>query len=885
MKCSAVDELLLEYVEETLDGATRADVQSHLNGCAACRERLRDTQDLIGDLSDAKSASLASGNYSTFGGSGTRPPAASVWPPGTRLGDFEIIGELGRGGMGTVYRARQLSLNRVVALKVLSAAMAQSQNLVSRFVTEAHAAAKLHHTNIVAVYAQGEFDGHLFYAMELIEGESLDKAIHGKTSEWSAGRSGRDFRRMARLISEVADALEHAHGQSVIHRDIKPQNLMLGSDGRLHVTDFGLARLFDEPGVTMSGEMLGTPAYMSPEQVGADRRKLDQRTDIFSLGVTFYEMLAGRRPFEGATREQVVARICTTEPVPPRKLSGGVPVDLETICLRAMEKEPGRRFQTAGEMAADLRRYADNVPIRARRAGPIEKTWKWVRRNPAKTAVAAAVILLGAGTTAWTIQHARQQRAAADRMVRDAWESLAYVDYREPDEARQLLKQAEPLGPERGRFLAARALSVVLEDKAQAATLAKQAVEIRPEDQEILYLLAWALFRLDDFAGQQAALKRANSIGEPASAAASFLRGMATIRQEPDAAFKDLQAARYKRTPNAPALVQIGRADNQFMYHSRSHERWTDHEDVLRGACQIQDTRAYPCYLLSYAYRLSGEILTANGDVPKARDRFRAALEWATKAKERQPAIYLGYVAEASNWESQGDFAKALHAWDEGRPHVKPNELSDYLEYHWRLLYWTGKNEAALDDLRALAKITPESAPRWAWFTYLFPALILAERNLDLANAQVSRLIEAAPSDPLSVAGAAAMLRILGRSEEANKLLSRSAGHLQFGRYTVPLLSDLQIRKVLEFCQGTISFDELMKLAPTGGDRAWLTAIGAFYDGCRELGLGHRAAALDRFRAADRCYDDEGFCYLARVFVRKMEADPHWPGWLPANQH
>jgi len=882
MKCSAVDELLLEYVEATLDEPTRAEVQAHLDGCAACRDRLRDTAELLGDLVEVKSASIASAGSSSFGAAAGRSTGVRVWASGTRLGDFEIVGELGHGGMGTVYRARQLSLNRIVALKVLSAAMAQSQNLVSRFVTEAHAAAKLHHTNIVAVYAQGEFDGHLFYAMELIEGENLDKAIHGQASEWSASRSGRDFRRMARLISEVADALEHAHAQNVIHRDVKPHNLMVGGDGRLHVTDFGLARLFDEPGVTMSGEMLGTPAYMSPEQVGADRRRIDHRTDIFSLGVTLYEMLTGIRPFEGATREQIVARICTCEPLAPRKVATGVPADLETICLRALEKEPGRRYQTAGEMAADLRRYADNVPIRARRAGLLEKSWKWMRRNPAKTAVVTAVILLGAGTTAWSIQHARQQRATANRLVRDAWESLAYVDYREPDEARALLAQAEPLDPERGRFLAARSLSVILENKSAAAELAREALSFRPDDQEILYLLAWALFRQDDFAGQKAVLRQADALGEPATAAASFLRGMATLRQEPDAAFRDFQAARYKRSPNAPALVQIGRADNQYMYRRRTHERWVDQEDVLRSACQIQDRRAYPCYLLSIAYRLSAEILGSEGQAEQSNARFQEAWKWAQNAKERQPSSYLGDAAEAAYWESRGDYLHALRAWNSAATRVKPNELSDLLEYRWRLHYWQGDNAGALADLRALAKITPQSAPRWAWFAYLFPALILAERDMTAANTEIEQLTREAPTDPLSVIGAACTLRILGRAEDAGALLDRLAPGLVYDRHEVPLIPGKQVRQVVSFCRGEVSFDAMMELARGQTDPAWLTAIVTFVEGCDELGRGQRAGALQRFQAADRCYDDEGFCYLARVFVRKMEADPRWPGWLSA---
>src|SRR5262245_45572472 len=267
-----------------------------------------------------------------------------------RLGDFEIEGELGRGGMGVVYLARQLSLNRKVALKVLSGGMGLTDKAVQRFRREAEAAAKLHHTNIVPVYATGEQDGTHFYAMELIDGPSLDHVLKrlksgsdpGQASEATAASpqlaqtgpyigdstspdaaaeltssslsSGSDyFDRVARLMAEVADALDHAHKQGVIHRDIKPSNLLLSSDGRLSINDFGLARLLEQPGMTMTGEFVGTPAYMSPEQITAGRVPADHRTDIYSLGATIYELLTLQPPFTGPSRDQVLAQIIQKE--------------------------------------------------------------------------------------------------------------------------------------------------------------------------------------------------------------------------------------------------------------------------------------------------------------------------------------------------------------------------------------------------------------------------------------------------------------------------------------------------------------------------------------------------------------------------------------------
>src|SRR5262245_5603747 len=268
-------------------------------------------------------------------------------PTPQRLGDFEIGREVGRGGMGVVYEARQVSLNRRVALKVLSGGLGLTPKTVQRFRREAEAAAKLHHTNIVPVYATGEENGTHFYAMELIEGPSLDAVIRqmrqarqanpptappstpdelGATGPYidnsapsasgaaaltssSLSSDGHYFDTVAKMIADVADALEYAHQQGVIHRDIKPSNVLVSPDGRLSINDFGLARMLEHPGMTMTGEFVGTPAYMSPEQITAGRVPIDHRTDMYSLGATLYELLTLQPPFAGKGRDQLLAQV------------------------------------------------------------------------------------------------------------------------------------------------------------------------------------------------------------------------------------------------------------------------------------------------------------------------------------------------------------------------------------------------------------------------------------------------------------------------------------------------------------------------------------------------------------------------------------------------
>lgn len=353
------------------------------------------------------------------------------------LGDFRIIREIGRGGMGIVYEAFQLSLGRMVALKVLPFASALNPRNLQRFKNEAQAAAQLHHTNIVPVYAVGHERGVHFYAMQLIEGQSVSALIRdlrtqaGKTTGEAASsargvlpqpvpvprpprkpKSGAEtislatgslstqrshrgaefYRTAARLMVQAATALEHAHSFGIIHRDIKPANLLIDTRGNLWVTDFGLAQMFADGQLTHTGDLVGTLAYMSPEQAGGSGTPLDYRTDIYSLGATLYELLTLEPLFGGNNRPALLHRILNDEPCPPRSLDRAIPVELETIVLKAVSKNPVDRYKTAQEMADDLQRFLDNKPILARRPALVDRVRKWGRRHPSM--VVAGVLLL-----------------------------------------------------------------------------------------------------------------------------------------------------------------------------------------------------------------------------------------------------------------------------------------------------------------------------------------------------------------------------------------------------------------------------------------------------------------------------------------------------------
>ncbi|GEM_PF-3918399 len=290
-------------------------------------------------------------------------PADPEAPTPSRLGDFEIVREIGRGGMGIVYEARQISLNRPVALKVLPPRLRQDQRLLTRFQREAEAAGKLRHPGIVPVYTVGEASGAPFFAMELVEGRSLAEVIASRTAAGDAS----DAPWAVSIVARVADALDYAHGRGIVHRDVKPANIMIDEDGTPRLTDFGLALDTEASGLTQTGEVFGSPLYMSPEQAFRREAPLDARSDIYSLGVTLFELLTGRLPYEGTSQGDVLAALSAGGLKRLRELRPSLPEALERVLLQALQRDPADRYKTAAAFAEDLRRALDD-PGRVRAA-------------------------------------------------------------------------------------------------------------------------------------------------------------------------------------------------------------------------------------------------------------------------------------------------------------------------------------------------------------------------------------------------------------------------------------------------------------------------------------------------------------------------------------
>ena len=333
------------------------------------------------------------------------------------FGDFELLEEIARGGMGVVYKARQKSLNRLVAVKMILAGNLASEVDVQRFQTEAEAAARLQHPGIVSVHEVGRHDRQSYFSMDYIEGRNLSEVIRGESllPTQAAG-----------YVEQIAQAVHYAHQQGTLHRDLKPSNVLIDANDRVRITDFGLALdIASESQLTRTGQALGTPAYMPPEQAEGKRGLIGPASDVYAMGAILYELLTGRPPFRGETPVETMRLAIETDPLSPRLLNPSIPKDIETICLKCLEKEPARRYLTAEQLADDLQRFLNGEPISARPIGRVSRGWRWCRRKPLAASLAGALVLAVVATVV-TLAVAN---VMINRALHDRTEALAQARF------------------------------------------------------------------------------------------------------------------------------------------------------------------------------------------------------------------------------------------------------------------------------------------------------------------------------------------------------------------------------------------------------------------------------------------------------------------------
>jgi serine/threonine protein kinase len=941
MRSCPSQEELLQLLAEELDGRECAAIQRHVDGCPSCQQSLEALSRPAAALDtlrrnpvSSKSGVSGAGDPALTprqefldrlmaqGPSGDSPegPVAAATGRGTArpiVPGYEILGVLGRGGMGIVYDALQVSLKRRVALKVLSGVVGLTPKVVQRFCREAETAAKLHHTNIVPVYETGEEEGTYFYAMELIDGPSLDHVIRqmragagsgtpnasasGPASDrgpdldrtgpyveegipWgtmtglnssSLGSGSAYFDTVARMVAEVADALEYAHKQGVIHRDLKPSNLLLSPTGRLSLTDFGLARVLEQPGMTLSGEFVGTPAYMSPEQITAGRIPLDQRTDIYSLGATLYELLTLEPPHKGKSREQVLAEIVQKDPKPPRRVQKKVPLDLETICLKCLEKDPDRRYQTAGGLAEDLRRYVNRFAILARRAGPWQRLVKWVRRRPAMAASLGSLILAICIAIAFAYQAHRgeQLRRTEQELARlqllDEKISKTYLvassgDLKKTDGA---IKEIEELGASTGQVRLLRGVVAYFgQDIGSAINELEQAVKLLPQSVAARALLAMSYGddgRPEEY--EQFMLDVAQL--SPSSPEDYLFKGYAREQNEPGGlGLTDLnEGIRLRDSPLGRALRSLAWANRAIDSGKRK-----DAENALADANAARGMLPdNPLVLYTSLYaRLAAAGVYLESGPPELRT---AMLQEADRdAQALEPFIELPNSAFAM-WLYFAEIGNEAKAADVARRSLERTRLSTPAVYLALSLYQQG------DYAQALKFLGQRKQPDLGGDVTRIYLLAELPNGPRLALDEYHKFAAVYPQEGLPMRTKGEALLFLGRKKEALAILRRT-------RSPFALAPDWKA-----FYDGRHQFDcgqlsEDAYLAKAGMSR-WKQLHAHFELGLFRLAEGNRAAAREHFQRAVGTRAVWIYPWnWSKMFLTRMEMDDKWPQWIPGKE-
>ena len=555
-----------------------------------------------------------------------------------RFGPYTFVEEIGRGGMGVVYRARQRTLNRTVAVKLLLSGAYSSEAALRRFQLEAEAAAGLQHPNIVGIHDYGEWEGQPYYAMDLISGRNLADLCDGRPLPAA---------RAAEILRDLARAVHYAHQKGILHRDLKPSNVLIGEDGRPRITDFGLAKWLDHSaGATVSGQMLGSPSYASPEQASGRLDTIGVASDVYGLGALFYHLLTGRAPFNASTPAETLRLVLGSDPAPPRLLNPTLSRELETICLKCLAAEPDRRYASAAALGGDLDRYMDNRPILARPPNAVYRLRKFTARHRAEVTVAAALVavLIGASVVSslLALRATRAERAQAQQRA---------------------LAEAE-------RANAEDLLAFMLGDlRTQLARMGRLDVLESIGDKAMTYFGSRKAGELSDTALARHA-QALTQIGEIRMAQARYADATAAFTE----AYQRAAALAAKHPNNGDRLFDRGQAEYWigYVYWRRGEfgdaATWlTRYRGTSLALLALDPSRTAWRSELVYSDHNLAVLCKDQGDFAKARSGFLAELDTLEKLHQADPADidFCNRIAEAHSWlgslaDQQGDYSEAM---------------------------------------------------------------------------------------------------------------------------------------------------------------------------------------------------------------------------------
>jgi serine/threonine protein kinase/tetratricopeptide (TPR) repeat protein len=728
-----------------------------------------------------------------LGGDGEeeRSPHSSATPMIMDFGDYELLEEIGRGGQGVVFRARQKSLNRTVALKVIGLGQWSSTPHLKRFRQEAEAAASLEHPQIVPIYEVGERDGSCYFSMKFVEGGQLDEVIK---------REPMPVRRAVELLVKIARTVHFAHARGILHRDIKPGNILLDKNGEPHLTDFGLARLIEQQStVTNSFDVLGTPSYMPPEQASGHAKELTSAADVYSLGAVFYQMLTGEPPFAGGTTYETIRLVLEAEPRNPRTRNAKVDVDIATICLKCLEKDPSKRYPNAKALAEDLERWLRHEPVQARRTGLFGRARKWVRRNP--TIMALIASLIGLGVLGVVMFLNRQPAAPPSGIAVLPFENLSdnktdssWVDGMQDDILTKLAKVAQLKVISRTSVMQYRGernvrkignalrVSHVLEGSVRKTgdriQLNAQLIDARTDthvwaeqyDRDLTDVFAIQSELAQKIANQlrakiSGAEKQAieSKPTEDLQAYAMYLRGKQLLRDIRMPAVYDipkineaieLLEAAVKRDPNFALAYCLLAEANLVLYWQPPHapSQRAQAEKALQAARRLAPdagethfTRAFFYHYGNRDYHQAlGELETAMGLLPNSAEVFKIAGRIDKRLNRSADSIRHYSRALELDPRDSGNFYELGLTYQNLRRYREVEQIADRGIASFpesAAPFWIEKGEAALaegDTVRARKAMETASSPSW-WLLY---RISLCERNFAEAERAAAGLAE-----------------------------------------------------------------------------------------------------------------------------------------------